>query len=344
MRRRDCLGSIALGAAATLGGVMSGCRSGSSSARREKPLVRVAVVLTIHAAPLYLADELGYFDGAGLKVEIHRTNSDTEPIPLLATGQIDAAMETLTPAFVNTVAKGKHLRIVAGRLAATPTCSSTGTLFGNRNTFPTGLSDLRLLKGKRVGVTSATALSAFCLDMILAPAGLSAKDVNLVPLHQQESIAALVAGKLDAIVVSQFDNDLEVMSPVVIRGTGLAKVFPNFQTGFLTFGPSLLEGDPRTGTNFLAAYLRGVDDFVAGKTPKFLDEYARSAQLDPEKLRQGCRDWFPKDGKIDPANVGRWIDWMVARGFCPQKLDAAQLIDTRFIDAVESRKQAQAVI
>jgi ABC-type nitrate/sulfonate/bicarbonate transport system substrate-binding protein len=323
---------------------MTGCRSGPSSASREKSLVRVASVLTVHAAPLHLAEELGYFEQAGLKVEIHHANSDTEPIPLLATGQMDVAMGALTPAFVNTVAKGRHLRIVGSRLIASPTCGATGTLYGNRNVFPTGLSDLRLLKGKRVAVTSATALSAFCLDMILATAGLSVQDVNLVSLHQQESIAALIAGKLDAMVVSQFDNDLAVMSPVVVKGIGLSGVLPNFQIGYLMFGPSLLEGDPRIGTSFLAAYLRGVVDFMAGKTPKFLDDYARSSRLDPEKLRQGCHDWFTKDGKIDPANVGRLIDWMVARGFCPQKLDAAQLIDTRFVDAIESRKRAQAVI
>jgi ABC-type nitrate/sulfonate/bicarbonate transport system substrate-binding protein len=336
MRRRECLGSLAFGAA----GILGGC---SANGHRENSLLRVATVPGIYAAPLHLANELGYFTHAGLTLEIQPMSSDAETVPPLATGQIHAALASVTPAFVNTVAKGRHLRIVAGRQIASPTCGSVGTLYGNRNAFPDGLSDLRRLKGKRIAVTSATTFTGFCLDTFLAVAGLNAADIDEVSLRQQESIAALVAGKLDAIVVSQFDYALEALSPVVIKGIGLAAIFPNFQASYMMFGPSLLEAAPQIGTSFLAAYLRGTDDFMAGKTPRFLDEYARNSRLDSGKLRWGCHDWFARDGKIDFSSVRRSVDWMVARKFCQNRFEAEQLVDTRFVDAVEAAKQASAV-
>jgi ABC-type nitrate/sulfonate/bicarbonate transport system substrate-binding protein len=336
MRRREWLGTLALGAA----GLLGGC---GTSRRRENSLLRVATVPGIYASPLHLANELGYFTQAGLRVEIHPLSSDAETVPALAAGQIHAALASLTPAFVNTVAKGRHLRIVAGRQIASPTCGSVGTLYGNRNAFPDGISDLRRLKGKRIAVTSATTFTGFCLDTFLATAGLSADDVDRVALRQQESIAALVAGKLDAIVVSQFDYALEALSPVVIKGIGLAAILPNFQASYLMFGPSLLDAAPQPGISFLAEYLRATGDFMAGKMPKFLDEYARSSRLDATRLRLGCHDWFARNGEIDISSVRRSVDWMVARHFCQQGVEAGQLVDTRFLDAVRAGKPASAV-
>lgn len=336
MRRRECLGTLAFGAA----GILGGC---GAKGYRENSLLRVATVPGVYSSPLHLAVELGYFTNAGLRVEIHSFGSDSETVPPLAAGQIQAALSSVTPAFVNAVAKGRHLRIVAGRQIASPTCGSVGTLYGNRNTFPDGLSNLRRLKGKRIAVTGFTTFTAFCLDTFLAIAALSADDVDRVALRQQESIPALIAGKLDAIVVSQFDNALEAVSPVVIKGISLGAILPNFQVSYMMFGPSLLEAASQIGASFLAAYLRATDDFMAGKMPKFLDEYARNSRLDANKLRLGCHDWFAKNGEVDLSSVRRSVDWMVARNFCQQRFEAAQLVDARFVNAVHAGKQAGAV-
>lgn len=303
-------------------------------------LVRVATVPGMFSAPLHLAEELGYFASAGINLDIHQLSDDAQTIPLLAGGAVEASMSSPTPGFVNVIAKGSRVRIVAGRQIASASCGSVGTLYGRKKTFPNGLSNLAQLKGKRVAVTSVTSFTALCLDTFLATVNLSAKDVHMVTLRPPESIAALVAGRLDAAVVSQFEYDLEALSPEVIKGVRAAALMPDFQVSFMMFGPALLDHDPETGVRFLAAYLRGAASFRAGQTPRFLDDYASKSRLDREKIRHGCHDWFAKKGAIDLASVQRWIDWMTDRGFVTPHIEASQLVDSHFLDAARPVERA----
>lgn len=319
-------------------GILGGCRGRKPGSPGR--LVRAATVAGMYSAPVHLAEDLGYFAQTGINVEIHELSEDSQIVPLLANGAVDVALASLSPGFVNAIAKGSRLRIVAGRQIASATCGSVGTLYGRRSVFPDGLSNLAQLKGKRVAVTSLTSFTALCLDTFLATADLSVKDVDLLTLRPSESSAALVAGKLDAAVISQFEYDLEARSPAIIKGMGMSAIVPDFQVSFVLFNSALLDRDPQTGIRFLTAYLRGTADFMEGQTPRFLDEYGRKSGLDLAKISNGCHNWFAKDGVIDLASVQRWIDWMFDRSFVSQRMEASQLVDSRFLNAVRSAEGA----
>ncbi len=311
-------------------GALGGCKPNTG-------IIRAATVPGIYSAPAHLALERGYFSQAGLSVSLDQIESDAQATVLLAGGQVDVALAALTPVFVNAVLRGRRLRVVAARQIAARACGAVGTLYGNRAAFPRGLEDLRQLKGRRIAVTSATSFTAFCLDAFLATVGLKTADVIVVPLRPRESIAALVAGKLDAAVVSQLEYDLTARSPNLIQGIGIASIYPDFQVSFAMFSSRLLDREPRAGIGFLAAYLRGASGFAAGDTPRFLYDYARESRLDPEKLRAGCHDWFAAGGLIDRSSIERWADWMYARGFVNGRPVLAELIDSRFLDEIRSR-------
>jgi hypothetical protein len=70
---------------------------------------------------------------------------------------------------------------------------------------------------------------------------------------------------------------------------------------------------------------------VNGKTPKFLEDYAKSNGLDTAKIRRGCRSSAAADGHIQQESLQFYIDWAVKRGYCPRPMHASQLIDTRFL-------------
>jgi NitT/TauT family transport system substrate-binding protein len=327
MDRRQWLGQCL----ALVTGAIGGC-----GRRRTSGVVRVATVPGMYSAPVHLAAERGYFSDAGLEAAIEPCGDDSQAVVLLASGQVDAALMALTPAFVNALAKQSRMRIVASRQIASASCGSVGTLYGNRSVFPRGMGDLGELKGKRIAVTGITAFTAFCLDAFLEKAGLETDSVRVTPMRPQESIAALVAGKLDAAVVSQLEYDLEARSPKVVKGISLGSIYPDFQVSFAMFGARLLDREPRTGARFLAAYLRGASAFMAGETPGFLDNYARQSHLDPEKIRKGCHGWFAKGGAIDAGSVNRWMDWMTRRQFCVRRLTFEELTDTRFLDGTNA--------
>jgi NitT/TauT family transport system substrate-binding protein len=301
------------------------------------PKLRVAHVPRFTMAPLYLADELGFFREAGLDVELLQVTDHVEMLPPLAAGRLDASFNVLIPAFINAVLNRARLKIVASRDVAVTGCSTGGALFGSRRAFPKGLRDLRALKGKRVAIATQTGVTAFFLDQILASAGMRPDDVNVVVMRVPEAAAALTAGRIDALSAANVDVFLDQVSAKVVRSVTLAEILPNYQYSFVIFGATLLDGDPEVGIRFLEAYLRGVREFRSGRTPRALETLAQAARADPAAFRAACRDVISADGRVDPSSVQRFVDWAVKRGFTPKEVDASQLIETRFVEEAVRR-------
>ncbi len=304
----------------------------------QRRTIRVTLTPRFTLAPMYLADEMGYFRQAGLEVEFHHAPDSVQMLPPLAAGRVDAGCQVPSPGFINAVLKGARLRIVASRDIAAPACGGGGNFFARRQAFPKGLADLRALKGKRVAVTSPTSFTAFLLDTLLASAGLTSADVTLSMMRLPDAMAALRAGAIDAVPAVTLDKDLDFASADVIRSFTLSRLLPNYQYSFITFGPSLLDSDPETGAGFLWAYLRGAADYLAGKTPRALEELARAAHSSPEAARRACRENISRDGKVDRDSVQRFADWAAGKGFIPRAVDASELIDTRFIERAHRRR------
>jgi NitT/TauT family transport system substrate-binding protein len=309
----------ALGALAAL--AVSACHRGPLQT------IRVATLPRFILAPLYVADELGFFREAGLQLDVQPLTETTQMIPLLAAGQIDVTFAGATPAIFNAVAQGARIRIVAARDAAVPGC--THEAHGSRRSFPDGFTEAAQLKGKRVAVTAPTALTAFLLDVLLESAGLDTRDVSLVSMRLSDSAPALVAGQLDAVI----DLDMGFSSPNVVPGPSVASLIPGFQYSYVQFGRALLDGDVRPGAAFLRAYFRGVRAFREGTVPQAMDQLARGSGMDPAGARAACRDRLLETGTVDPASVQRMIDWAARKRFIPSPVDPSLVIDRRFLEA-----------
>jgi ABC-type nitrate/sulfonate/bicarbonate transport system substrate-binding protein len=299
---------------------------------KQLPALRVSLLPRFVSAPVYLAEEAGYFREAGLRLEIIPMTATAEMMPLLAAGKLDVAFAGAIPAAMNAIANGAKLRIVAAREMAAPGCIHE--IYGNRKSFPQGLHDLGSLKGKRIAVSGPASLSGFLLDTLLDSVKLHTGDIKLLKMRVSESLPALIAGNIDAVV----DEDMEFSLPDVVAGPGLGDILPGLQYSFIYFGSALLEGDRERGASFLTAYLRGVAAFRAGQTPQAIEKLAdATASLDPAVVERGCRTRFTQDGAVDLASVQKMIDWSVKRQFLPAPLNAAEAVDTRFLEGSRRR-------
>lgn len=323
MQRRQFVKCTLASTAGFLAGVSCGRRSG-----RE---LSVSSFPRISMSGLYLARELGYFQEAGLEVSIQEITDGAHSLALLVGDQLDVRFASLNAGFIHSVARGADVRVVAGREIASRSCGTAGTIYGNTDAFPQGLRDLSQLRGKRVSITFKTSLNEFYLDMLLATAGMSTADVELIVLGKTEAAAALVAGKIDALISSHFEKGIDIRLDKVVKGIGLADLFPDYQYSFIFFGPSLVRSDGDQGARFLAAYLRGSRAFLEGKTPQYLYRLARAARMDPEVVARECRETFAGDGRIDSKSIEMFVDWAVRKGYCDEGVSAEQLVDGRFI-------------
>ena len=324
MLRRHFLSRFPALTAFSLGGF--GCNPSSGKELRVSSFPRISM------SGLYLAHELGYFRELGLEVEIEEILNGAHSLVLLAGRNLDVRFAALSPGLIHSVARGSDLRIVAGREIASTTCGTVGTVYGNAKVFPHGLQDLTQLEGKRVSIGFKASLTEFYLDTLLERVGMSSEDVDLIVLRSAEAAAALVAGKIDALVSSHFEKSLETQSDRIIKGIGLPDLLPDFQYSFVFYGPSISGSLKREeGVRFLAGYLRGVLAFLDGQTPQYLYDLARAGRMDPDKVISECRETLVADGNIDSKSVEIFVDWTVSKGYCEQPVSAERLIDTQYV-------------
>ncbi len=325
MRRRELLTGLAAG----LGfGVGAACSRRSSSLET----IRVGAVRRLSTADLHLGYELGYFRRAGFDLEIHQSGTQLNSVALLAGNKLDVYFAGCNATLLNAIARGLAIRIVAGRQIVSATCHEVGKIYALRRNFPQGLADLKLLKGKRVGVSLAVGMTHFALDAQMRSVGLSIDDVTKVPLDTRQNVAGLMGGNVDALIgTGDYERDLDEL-PEIVHTPGISRMYPSFQHTFVTFGKSLLEGGVERGARFLSAYLHGVREFRAGKTPRFVEEFARSWGLDVKRALGSCRSSVAEDGMIDVDSLRTLADWYVGRKYLIRALDVAEMVDRRFIE------------
>jgi len=322
MLRRDLLKTGALSP------WLLACRSAVPTSRRT---IRVAAQVYLQMSPLYLAEELGYFREEGLDVEINAVKGSSQAIPLLSSGQMDAAFYALSPAVVNAITQGARVRFAAARQLIKMDCGEYGRIFGAPASFPQGLKSISQLRGKRIAVSNPDGITGFCCDAYLASAGLTRADVSVLRLAHPQDAAAMINGQVDAMISQGEESRLTGIANRIVLGPQLAEVLPDFAYSYIYFGQRLLDGDPADGVRFLRAFYRGAREFAKGSTPRFLDNYARDNNIDPAQARAVCRANTVFNGAIEPAQLQRFIDWCVANKHTDAPVAAATLIDPRFL-------------
>jgi ABC-type nitrate/sulfonate/bicarbonate transport system substrate-binding protein len=323
VRRRELLTGITGLAAAAIS-------ARSKLAASSLETLRVDTPARLHSSSFYLADELGYFRQAGFELEVVQMHSTLNSVALLAGGKADIHLGSVNTALLNAIVNRLPIRIVAGR--DNTSCGNAGAIFGLRRTFPRGLGDLKQLKGKRIATGPAVGLGQFSLDAQLGQAGLSSKDVTIVRLPFDEIAAALVGGGIDACVgADEFERTLGALGSDVVESGGLAQVYPDFQFTYIIFGRSMLSAGVDHGARFLSAYLRGAREFAHGKTPRYLEDYARSNHLTEKQIATSCRNSFPLDGKISLDSLRLYSNWAARNDYISRPVDVAELVDDRFL-------------
>ncbi|MBL0157861.1 MAG: ABC transporter substrate-binding protein [Bryobacterales bacterium] len=294
--------------------------------------IRVAATPHLAMSPLHLAVERGYFRQQNLEVELIPLRRSADAIPILAKGDMDAALYAINPPLINAITKGAKIRLVAARDQALPDCGDVGSIYARR-----GIARVADLKGKRIANGSPAGIVEFALDSALERAGLALSDVAVVRLRPNEAMAAYSRGEIDALTGPDLSNMKSLQAAGFSCLTTLGKTRPGFQHGHIAFGRALLEGPLDMGARFLRAYFRGVSEYAGGVTPAFMTEYAAQTDLDPKAVVRQCRTHVIPGGQVQLASLDLFARWAYRKGYCEQPVDVAALVDDRFLKASKGK-------
>jgi putative hydroxymethylpyrimidine transport system substrate-binding protein len=140
-------------------------------------------------APMFVAQQQGYFKQAGLKVKFIPPADPQDAVKLVAAGKADIGI-TYEPQFKAQLKQDLPLAQV-GTLIATP----LNCLVVLKNGPIHKIEDL---KGKKIGYSASFAAEHLMLKTMLKQHGLDLKDVQLINVHYGLT-QALLAQKVDAI-------------------------------------------------------------------------------------------------------------------------------------------------
>ena len=245
-------------------------------------------------AGIYMAQKLGYFEEAGLDVEIQTPSDPAAPLKLLAAGRTDLAI-SYEPEVILAREQGLDVQAIAA-LVNRPLTS----MIWLKKSGIKGIGDLR---GKTIATAGIPYQDAY-LKTILARAKLSTSDVKAVNVGFG-LLPALLGGKAQAMLggfsnIEGVDLRLRGADPVVTPVDKLG--VPTYDELVLAAQGKRLREDPEAIRLFIAALARGTA--AAAKNPQAAATALQEANpdLDPKLTKAELAVTLPL---LDPTRGGK---------------------------------------
>ncbi len=305
--------------------------------------IRIGLTGNTADAPLFIAQDRGYFKEQGLSLNITRFQSASDVVAPLGAGQLDAGGGAISAGLFNAIARGVELKIVAdkGQHSGSPINGFTSAVVvvvpqSDAAQYRT-LADL---KGKTIALASVGSGNEIMLDRGLRTVGLTEQDINIKQLAFPDMLTALSTHAVDAAVE---------IEPFVAQGQSKGILTPWLKSeelyagqegGVLMFGPSLAKLGPDVGNKFMLAYIKGIRDYYDAFGAKHQDTDAIAQILanntDVKDLGLYSRmgyDYMDPNGYVNSEPVAYDLDWYVSHGLVAQKPDLSQVIDNSYVDS-----------
>jgi NitT/TauT family transport system substrate-binding protein len=280
--------------------------------------------------PVYVAVEKGYFDRAGIKLDLVTTGGSAKAAQQLAAGAINIG-EAGLPDLLRPIDQGAPMKIIAYEVAEPPY-----KLIARK-----GVKSLAELKGKKIMIGGSKDITLIYLEAMAKPAGLKATDFDLLYAGATSArFAALVSGGVEAtILTSPFD--FQAIAQGYSNLGSVHQVLPGFPfTGYGAHMP-WANANRNAVVGFLRAVHQGVEWLYEPKnkdeavsilikhTGAKPDDSVKSYDLFMGELRA-----FRRDGAIPADSFRRVLEAVAELGDLPKPPPpASKFLDDSFLKA-----------
>lgn len=283
--------------------------------------------------PWQVAEEVGIFEANQAAVDLTWFDGYLESINTLNAGQIDANSQTLGDT-VNSLAGG------ADQVIVLVNDNSTGN---DQVIGAEGINSVADLKGKKVAAEEGT-VDHFLLLKGLQEAGMTAADIEFVPLETGQAAAAFVAGQVDAVAVFAPFTTQALKRPNS-KTLFSSKDFPGVISDHLVFSRQYVESHPEQVQAVVNAWFATLDHIQKNPTQaqEIMAKRAGVSLAEYQEYNDGTQIFTIADNlkAFQPGNdmaslsysADQFGDFLVQVGLAQQKPDTSRLFDDRFVKA-----------
>ncbi len=328
-RRRQRL--LGFGLLAVLGGgLLASCQSPPQTGATP---VRIGFSAWPGWIPWQVTEEKGLFKAAGVPVTLQWFDGYLDSINALNAGQLDCNSQTLNDT-ISSIAGGADLRVVLTN------DNSTGN---DQIIAAQGITAVPQLKGRKVAAEEGT-VDHYLLLLGLKKAGLTAKDIEFVPLETGAAAAAFVAERVDAVGVFAPFTTQALKRP---GSTTLfsSKEFPGAISDHLVCRSEFVEKNPEQLQKVVNAWFATLKEIKANPGPSLTILAARAGVSEAEykEYDAGTTIFTLEQNReaLKPGNTMSSLPFAASEistflqevGLAKTPPDLTRLFDSRFVDA-----------
>jgi NitT/TauT family transport system substrate-binding protein len=285
--------------------------------------------------PWQVAQDQGFFRQNGVDVELKYFDSYTDSLNALSSGAIDANSQTLNDTLAS----------VSGGAQQTVVLVNDNSTGNDQVIAREGISGVADLKGRKVAVEQGT-VDHYLLLLALTEAGLSQKDVELVPLATDAAAAAFVAGKVDAVgAFAPFTTT--ALQRAGSRAIATSAEFPGAIPDHLVVSGAFARNRPEAAQALVNTWFDTLD-WIKQNHDQAVEIMARRGGVSAGDyrtydagttiftLRQNIDAFTPG---VTPTHLnhqaGQIADFMTSTGLTQKRPSLDGLFDDRFVKAVQ---------
>jgi NitT/TauT family transport system substrate-binding protein len=304
---------------------------------------KVGVLRLSSSAPVFIAQDKGYFKEAGLDIELKFFDA-AQPIAVATTsGDIDFGVTAFTAGLYNLAGKGT-LKVIGGMSREKAGYPLIG-YFASNKAYAAGLKTPKDLAGKRVAVTQTGSSFHYSLGLLADKYGFKLSEVKVLPLQSLSNAAAALKGETVDAALLPVSTARKLMDDGGAKLLGWVGDETPWQLGAVFASSKTLTDKPLV-RKLLAALARADREYhdviltavVAGnapindKTKPLLEIIAKYTNLPIEQVVGNCA-YIDPDGKLDVKNVGNQIEWLQEQGFVDKGFSADAIIVREYVKA-----------
>jgi NitT/TauT family transport system substrate-binding protein len=313
-----------------------------ADARCEAALkAKVGVLRLSSSAPVFIAQDKGYFRDAGLEIELKFFDA-AQPIAVATTsGDIDFGVTAFTAGLYNLAGKGT-LKVIGGMSREKAGYPLIG-YFASNNAYAAGLKTPRDLAGKRVAVTQTGSSFHYSLGLLADKYGFKLSEVKVVPLQSLSNAAAALKGETVDAALLPASTARKLMDDGGAKLLGWVGDETPWQLGAVFASTKTLADKPLV-TRLLAALARADREYhdvilaavregkapIDGNTRPLLEIIASYTNLPVEQVVGNCA-YIDPEGKLDVANVANQIGWLQQQGFVDKGFGADEIVAKDYV-------------
>jgi ABC-type nitrate/sulfonate/bicarbonate transport system substrate-binding protein len=312
----------------------SGAGLSSIQALSPRATVKLAFNPNIIQLPFQVAIDKGYFDKAGLDVQVtNNPGSSNAMLPLLARGDIDVTNMTPSPALYSQAQQGFDIRVVAshgvekqGRITI-----AWLTVLKDKAAEIKTFADL---KGRTVeGGAQGTVFDLLSLQALQQASLVPGQDVNVTYRVKNTADTLALAQNKAADVIAMVDPmaTQAEQQGLIVRWKTTGEVVPWYQPSLLAMSSKFLTDNRPAAVKFMQVYLlasREIDATNGQWTPDLLATAGKWNNLEASIITaQGGVVSFEPNGFLDPASLDRAQQFWLETNQIKQTVDIAQVMD-----------------